>query len=71
MLQYAISTQAQRKGLERDMATRASTQKHEVYHANSLTVVLTGVSKTDAKNIARRMGKGFAVRPVRRAIPNI
>jgi hypothetical protein len=53
------------------MATRASTQKHEVYHANSLTVVLTGVSKTDAKNIARRMGKGFAVRPVRRAIPNI
>jgi hypothetical protein len=49
------------------MATRPSTQKHEVYHAASGCVVLTGVSKTEAKAIARRMGKGFEVRPVRRA----
>jgi hypothetical protein len=52
------------------MATRASTPKHEIYHAGSGCVVLAGVSKTEAKNIARRMGKGFEVRLVRRATPN-
>lgn len=52
------------------MATRASTQKHEVYHVLSGQVVITGVSKTDANKFRIQMDAGrrgkFAVRPVRR-----
>ena len=51
--------------------TRTSTPKYEVFHTCG-TVVLSGVSKTDAVKFARDMDRGskvkrFQVRPVRRA----
>ena len=48
------------------MATRASTPKYEVVQDRSGTVALTGISKTDAKTIARKMGKGFSALPCRK-----
>jgi hypothetical protein len=50
--------------------TRQSTPKYEVVH-DCGTVALTGVSKTEASQIARDMNKGaskkrFSVRPVKR-----
>lgn len=45
--------------------TRKSTPKYEIYHVASGAVILSGVSKTEAKKIAREM-KGCAVRPVKR-----
>ena len=52
------------------MATRKSTWKHEVYHLASGTVVLTGVSKTEANKFRVQMEGGrrgtFVVRPVKR-----
>ena len=52
------------------MATRKSTPKYEVVH-DSGAVAMTGVSKTEATQIARAMNKGskvkrLSVRPVRR-----
>jgi hypothetical protein len=49
--------------------TRQSTPKYEVVH-DSGTIVLTGVSKTEATHIARSMNKGLkvkrlSVRPVK------
>lgn len=47
--------------------TRDSTPKYEAVHESSGVVVITGVSKTDARKVASAMGpKGFHVRPVRR-----
>jgi hypothetical protein len=36
---------------------RQSTPKHEVFHRYDLTVVLTGISKTEATQIARAMNR--------------
>lgn len=48
--------------------TRKSTQKYEVVHTTSGTVVLSGVSKTSANETRRLMkDKNLIVRPVRRA----
>jgi hypothetical protein len=46
--------------------TRKSTQKFEVVYivAGSITVVRSGVSKTDAKDLARSLGSKAIVRPV-------
>jgi hypothetical protein len=47
--------------------TRRSTQKYEVVHTLTLTVVSTGLSKTSATETARLMGnKNLVVRPVRK-----
>jgi hypothetical protein len=51
------------------MATRNSTPKYEVYHTDGC-VILSGVSKTEATQIARAMNRGskrknIAVRPVK------
>jgi hypothetical protein len=46
--------------------TRKSTPKYEVYHIASGTVVLSGISKTEANEIARDMG-GCAVRFVEKS----
>ena len=50
--------------------TRSSTPKYEVVQVSSGTVALSGISKTEAKQIARSMAgdrKGsFDVRPVKR-----
>ena len=48
--------------------TRKSTQKYEVVHITSGTVVLTDVSKTSANETRLMMkDKNLIVRPVRRA----
>lgn len=41
--------------------TRKNTPKYEVYHVASGTVAVSGISKTEAKQIASQM-KGCAVR---------
>lgn len=41
--------------------TRRSTQKHEIVHPMA-GVVLTGVSKTEATQIARGMNKGARIK---------
>lgn len=51
--------------------TRKSTPKHEVIDYRSGVVALSGVSKTEAAEIARAMNKGskvkrFQVRPAKR-----
>lgn len=52
------------------MATRSSTPKYEIYNATAKKgddVVLTGISKTEAKKIASSMKcKYLFVRPVKR-----
>ena len=42
--------------------TRRSTPKYEVYHLASGTVVLSGISKTEATKIARQI-PGCRMRP--------
>ncbi len=44
--------------------TRKSTAKYEILAQKAGIVALSGISKTDATKIARRMGKGMIVRPV-------
>jgi len=49
--------------------TRKSTPKYEVVHLKSMTVCLSGVSRTDATKVRRGMGSkdDFYIRPVKRA----
>ena len=49
--------------------TRKSTQKYEVVHLKSMTVCLSGVSRTDATKVRQGMGSkdDFYIRPVKRA----
>lgn len=59
------------------MTTRKSTPKYYVYHVAAGLIVLSGVSKTDAKKFAAEMDEGrktkrFAVAPVAKPqeVPN-
>lgn len=49
------------------MTTRSSTPKHEIVHPYG-AIVLTGVSKTEATQIARAMNKGAKVKVTVRRI---
>lgn len=54
------------------MTTRVSTPKYQTYHVDSRIVVLSGVSRTEAKQFARSMDTGsqkkrFAVRAIPKA----
>lgn len=46
--------------------TRKNTQKYEIYHILSDSVVASGISKTAADDMARGMGKWAVVRAQRR-----